>query len=387
VLLRHLSLRHYRNYAALDAAFQPGLVLLNGANAQGKTNLLEAIYLLATTKSGRARSDGELISWAERDPLSPTAFARVVGQVERGGADYTMEIVIREGGLEGQARKRFKLNGTERKAGEIVGTVHAVFFAPTDVDLIAGSPSVRRRFLDVMLCQLDVGYFRALSRYNKVIVQRNALLRQVREGAQPASSLTYWDNGLCEYGGQVVAQRAIAAGALAGIAAERHAELSGGLESLRVEYRPACVGAMADDLAAGGALGATEALRAGLVLQRGREIAAGMSLVGPHRDDLGFNVNDVDATAFGSRGQQRTATLAMKLGELAFMRSRSGEQPILLLDDATSELDPQRRAAILQVAREGRQTFVTSADGSSGTEFAAPAQRWEVSHGTLRLIG
>jgi DNA replication and repair protein RecF len=387
VLLRHLSLRHYRNYAALDAAFQPGLVLLNGANAQGKTNLLEAIYLLATTKSARARTDGDLISWAERDPLSPAAFARVVGQVERGGADYTMEIVIREGGAEGQTRKRFKLNGAERKAGEVVGTVHAVFFAPTDVDLVAGSPSVRRRFLDVMLCQLDVGYFRALSRYNKVVVQRNALLRQVREGTQPASSLSYWDNGLCEYGGRVVAQRAMAADALAESAAERHSALSGGLETLRVEYRPACAGISSGDLAAGGALAATEALRAAIALQRGREISAGMSLVGPHRDDLGFNVNDVDATAFGSRGQQRTATLAMKLGELAYMRSQSGEQPLLLLDDATSELDPRRRSAILQVAGEGRQTFVTSADGSSGTEFPAAAQRWEVSHGTLRLIG
>ncbi|MGH2346291.1 MAG: DNA replication/repair protein RecF [Chloroflexota bacterium] len=387
MLLRHLSLRHYRNYAALDAAFQPGLVLLHGANAQGKTNLLEAIYLLATTKSTRARNDGELISWAERDPLSPTAFARIVGQVERAGAEQAVEIVIREGSADGQTRKRFKLNGTERKASEVVGAVHAVFFAPTDVDLIAGSPSVRRRFLDVMLCQLDPAYFRALSRYNKVVVQRNALLRQVREGAQPAGSLAYWDNGLCDYGGRIVAQRAAATAALAEIAAERHYELSGGVEQLSVEYRPAAGPTAPSDLAAGGALAATEALRAGLAAQRGRDIAAGMSLVGPHRDDLGFAVNEVDATAFGSRGQQRTATLAMKLGELAFMSSRSGEQPILLLDDATSELDPARRAAILQVAGEGRQTFVTSADGSGGAEFPAGAQRWEVAHGTLRLIG
>jgi DNA replication and repair protein RecF len=386
VLLRHLSLRHYRNYAALDAAFQPGLVLLHGANAQGKTNLLEAIYLLATTKSTRARNDSELISWAERDPLSPTAFARIVGQIERGGAEQAVEIVIREGGTEGQTRKRFKLNGTERKASEIVGTVNAVFFAPSDVDLIAGSPSVRRRFLDVMLCQLDPAYFRALSRYNKVIVQRNALLRQVRDRTQPASSLTYWDDGLCDYGGRIVAQRAAATLALGEIATLRHYELSGQVEKLSVEYRPAAVSTAPSELASGGALAATEALRAALALQRGRDIAAGMSLVGPHRDDLGFAVNGVDAVAFGSRGQQRTATLAMKLGELAYMNQRSGEQPILLLDDATSELDPARRAAILQVAGEGRQTFVTSADGSGGAEFPGDAQRWEVTQGTLRLI-
>src|SRR6185437_16014082 len=138
----------------------------------------------------------------------------------------SLEIVIREGGTEGQTRKRFKLNGTERKASEIVGTVNAVFFAPADVDLIAGSPSVRRRFLDVMLCQLDPAYFRALSRYNKVIVQRNALLRQVRDRTQPAGSLTYWDDGLCDYGGRIVAQRAAATLALGEIATQRHHELS-----------------------------------------------------------------------------------------------------------------------------------------------------------------
>jgi len=386
VLLRHLSLRHYRNYVALDVAFQPGLVLLHGANAQGKTNLLEAIYLLATTKSSRTRTDSELISWAERDPLSPTAFARVVGQVERGGSEQSLEIVVREGGPEGQARKRFKLNGIERKASEIVGAVHAVFFSPTDVDLVAGSPSVRRRFLDVMLCQLDAGYFRALTRYNRAIVQRNALLRQIREGSQPAGSLSFWDDQLCEHGGLVVGCRSGATEDLARIAAERHLTLSGGQERLTVEYRPALGGVAVEGLAAGGALAAREALRRSLAAVRPRELAAGMSLAGPHRDDLAFSVNEVDATAFGSRGQQRTATLAMKLAELAHMRGQSGEQPILLLDDATSELDPPRREAILRAAAEGQQTFVTSADGAGAGEFSAAAQRWEVARGELRLM-
>jgi DNA replication and repair protein RecF len=387
VLLRHLSLRHYRNYVALDVAFQPGLILLHGANAQGKTNLLEAIYLLATTKSSRTRTDSELISWAERDPLSPTAFARVVGQVERGATEQSLEIVIREGGPEGQARKRFKLNGVERKASEVVGAVHAVFFSPTDVDLVAGSPSVRRRFLDVMLCQLDSGYFRALSRYNRVIVQRNALLRQIRERAQPASTLEYWDDQVCEHGGLVMGQRAAATGDLGRIGAEWHFVLSGEQERMQVEYIPALGGVAAEDLAAGGVLAAREALRRSLAAVRPRELAAALSLAGPHRDDLAFRVNEVDATAFGSRGQQRTATLAMKLAELAYMRGQSGEQPILLLDDATSELDPPRREAILKAASEGQQTFVTSADGAGADQFAAAAQRWEVSRGALRPMG
>ncbi|HVC81606.1 MAG TPA: DNA replication/repair protein RecF [Chloroflexota bacterium] len=386
MLIRHLSLRHYRNYVALDVAFQPGLILLHGANAQGKTNLLEAIYLLATTKSSRTRTDSELISWAERDPLSPTAFARIVGQVERGGTEQSLEIVIREGGPEGQARKRFKLNGVERKASEVVGAVHAVFFSPSDVDLVAGSPSTRRRFLDVMLCQLDPGYFRALTRYNRVIVQRNALLRQIRERTQPANALAFWDDQVCEYGGLIVGQRAIATEKLGRIGAEWHFVLSGEQERMQVEYTPALGGVTAEGLAAGGALAAREALRRGLAAVHPRELAAAVSLVGPHRDDLAFKVNEVDATAFGSRGQQRTATLAMKLAELAYMRGQSGEQPILLLDDATSELDPPRRAAILKAAAEGQQTFVTSADGAGADQFVT-AQRWEVSRGILRPLG
>jgi len=230
VLLRHLILQHYRNYGALDVTFDPGLVVLQGANAQGKTNLLEAIYLLATTKSGRARTDAELIAWHERDPLSEERFARVIGRVERAGGETTLEILIREGVGEGGARKRFKLNGAERRAGDVLGKVNAVFFAPADVDLVDGSPSVRRRYLDVMLCQVDPGYFRALSQYNRAILQRNALLRQVRERAQPPRALAPWDELLCEQGALIVATRAATVGELAEFAAERHAVLSAARE-------------------------------------------------------------------------------------------------------------------------------------------------------------
>ena len=387
MLLRHLQLQHYRNYASLDVTFQSGLVLLQGANAQGKTNLLEAIYMLATTKSQRARSDSDLISWTDRDPLSATAFARIVGRVERAANTLAIEILIREGGNESQARKRFKLNGVERKASEVVGSVTAVFFAPNDVDLVAGSPSVRRRYLDVMLCQIEPSYFRALARYNRAILQRNALLRQVRERAQPVQALEYWDEQLCEQGALVVGWRASAINDLAAIAAERHQALSDGLEQLHVGYKPALSAApTTEELAHGGALRALEALRSSLAGVREREIGAGVSLVGPHRDDLTFAVNEVDATAFGSRGQQRTATLALKLAELAYMRAHTGEQPILLLDDATSELDPRRRDAILQVACEGQQTFITSADGAGLGDLTAAAQRFEVERGTLRLL-
>ena len=386
MLLRSLQLEHFRNYTHLEETFEPGLVLLEGANAQGKTNLLEAIYLLATTKSVRARTDTELIGWGDRDPLSPVGFARVVGRVERGHGQFTLDVVIREGAAEGGgARKRFRLNGQDRRAGDVLGRVNAVFFSPSDVDVVDGSPSVRRRYLDVMLCQVDAAYVRTLNQYNRVILQRNALLRQVRERQQPASELSFWDQSLCEYGALLMAARAAAIADLARTAGEQHAALSGGLEALSLQYRPGLPEAGDFDLA-GGAPAALDALRAGLQAVRGREIASGMSLVGPHRDDLLLAVDGMAAGAYGSRGQQRTATLALKLAELAYMRGHTGEGPILLLDDATSELDPRRRAAILAVAASGQQTFMTSADGVGLGALPPAAQRWEVQHGTLRRL-
>jgi len=362
-------------------------MVLQGANAQGKTNLLEAIYMLATTKSQRIRADADLISWADRDPLSAQAFARIVGRVERSGSSQVLEIVIREGGAEGQARKRFKLNGTERRANEILGHVNAVFFSPTDVDLVAGSPSVRRRYLDVMLCQVDAGYVRALSRYNRTLLQRNALLKQVRDRLQAIGTLEYWNEQLCEYGAQVVASRAAAIAELASAASPWHAQLSGNSEQLSVEYRPALPEPPDPTrLAQTGPLYSFGLLKSALEQLAAREVAAGMSLAGPHRDDLTISINSVDATAFASRGQQRTAALALKLSELAYMRVHGGDHPVLLLDDATSELDERRRGAILAAAAEGEQTFVTGADPSDFAGLPSTSRRWQVVNGTLESL-
>jgi DNA replication and repair protein RecF len=262
-----------------------------------------------------------------------------------------------------------------------------VFFSPTDVDLIAGSPSVRRRYLDVMLCQVDPAYFRALNRYNRALLQRNSLLRQVRDGLQPAQGLDYWDSQITEHGAVVIALRASAVRDLAVVAASSHADLSSGIENLSVRYKPALPQAdVSDDVLSGVALASHFVLKTTIESLRSREIAAGMSLAGPHRDDLSFTVNDVDVTAFGSRGQQRTATLALKLAELEYMRAHAGEQPVLLLDDAMSELDERRRHAILAVASAGQQTFVTSADATVFTELSRATQRWSVEAGTLRPV-
>ena len=397
MLLNRLTLDHYRNYVHLDVRFGEGVVLLHGANAQGKTNLLESIYLLATTKSARTRSDADLITWGASDALAPLAFARIGAHVERRTGGIDLEIVVLPDGeraapasratSRGQppgetaqgARKRFKANGVPRRAGEVLGQVNAVLFAPTDVDIVAGSPSLRRRYLDVILCQVSRSYYRALQGYNKAVLQRNSLLRQVRDRQQPPDTLLYWDGKLVDHGTHVVVHRAEAVAQLSCSAADIHERLSGGHERLDVSYLSSV------PLEGQNAAGVRGAFEAELAAQRPRELAAGICLVGPHRDDLGFSSGGVDVTAFGSRGQQRSAALAIKLAELAYIRREAGEWPILLLDDATSELDAMRRAAVLELAREHPQVFITTAEPEHmARAFDGTPQVWRVEAGTLR---
>ena len=307
--LESLALDHFRNYERLRVGFEAGVVILQGENAQGKTNLLEAIYMLATTKSSRARSDAELISWhaaAAANPLAPTTFARVVARVHRHAGPADVEILVRDtpsatSGTDEEDEqapppsspaklpKRFKLNGVIRRAGEMLGQVTAVFFAPTDVEIVSGSPQLRRRYLDITLCQLSQPYYRALQMYNRVISQRNALLRQVREGRQPADTLEYWDDLFLEHGSYLMACRREAVAALSREAATIHTRLSGGRESLQLVYRPALGEASA---AVAAEQGRAASLREPFAREMGRlrrrEVTQGVSLLGPHRDDLSF---------------------------------------------------------------------------------------------------
>ena len=392
MLLERLTLDHYRNYARLEARFGEGVIVLQGANAQGKTNLLEAIYLLATTRSARTRTDADLITWGPPDPFSPQPFARVTAHVARERGPIDMEIVVvqetgdgaRPAGTNGNggstARKRFKVNGVPRRAGEVLGQVNAVLFAPTDVDIVAGSPSLRRRYLDVILCQVHPSYYRALQGYNKVLLQRNSLLRQVRERQQPPETLLFWNGKLVEHGTLIVAQRAEAVAHLSTSATEMHERVSGGRERLEMAYVSSV------PLEGNAAAGVRGAFEAELAAQRGRELAAGVSLVGPHRDDLNFSTADVDVTLFGSRGQQRSVALAIKLAELAYIRREAGEWPILLLDDATSELDAMRRAAVLELAREHQQVFLTTPETEHvGHLFEGVTQVFGVEAGALHV--
>jgi DNA replication and repair protein RecF len=383
--LTHLSLHNVRNFVRLDFDLPPGVTVLLGDNAQGKTNFLEAIYYLATSRSPYASADRELVNWltAEQEPLP---YARLVGRVARGTGELTIEITLTQQENNGSSyRKQIRLNGAGRRAMDLLGQFNVVLFLPEDIALVSGSPAGRRRYLDAMLCQIDPPYCRALSRYNQVVTQRNALLRDLRERGGDAGQLVFWDERLVEHGTCLVTRRQEALLALDELAHAVHAELTEGTEGLHLHYVPS-VEIQGPDAA--GEVGAT--FRWQLQALRQREIAAGVTLLGPHRDEVRFLIDDIDAGIYGSRGQQRTAALALKLAEVDLMRREAGEYPVLLLDDVLSELDAHRRRFLLHRLASGdgpQQAIITTTDLHSLSDtFLTSCQLWRVQMGRLERM-
>jgi DNA replication and repair protein RecF len=387
--IRRLTLSNFRNYRSQELDLPQGPVLLLGDNAQGKSNLLEAVFLLATTRSERAQTDGELVHWDALD--DPQPVARVTAEVERADGTLQLEVIVvgrpkGDGPARTPASKRLRVNGLPRNRSGAVGQLIAVLFSTEDMTLIGGAPSDRRRYLDVTLSQLEPAYLRALQRYNKVIAQRNALLKRIKEGEAQAEELSFWDDELSREGAVVIAQRASAVEALAKHARDAHLRLSDGQEELGIAYQPrleAWDGARAAR-APSGELEA--ALRDAFEAGRRRDIGAGLTLSGPHRDDLAFTLNGVAAASFASRGQQRTAALSLRLAEARFMAERRGDLPVVLLDDVLSELDEARRRAVLESLGEWDQLLITSTDADRfGEGLPANAAVFRVRAGTVTL--
>jgi DNA replication and repair protein RecF len=358
--LKRLKLRHFRTYDDLDLRLLPGVTLLHGPNAAGKTNILEAVFCLGTTKSFRTRSDRELISWDPQEEPVPR-FARLDGDAEARGGPVRVEMAIAEqparGPVEISVRKQFKLNGRSVRAGDVVGEIKVVLFSPDDVDLVTGSPSLRRRFMDLTLCQIDHRYLRLLQEYGRVVVQRNSLLQRLRGRPDPATLLEFWDEKLVATGVEIMTIRKGMLRVLNEFAREAYTDLSGLGEELRIIYQPSLEGA-----ADAGEAHLAEMFRGRLSQLQTKEIYQGVTLVGPHRDDLQFLVNDRDAQAYGSRGQQRSVALSLRLAELRYMTNRTGEQPILLLDEAMAELDEDRRRLLLRLMETHPQVLVTTSN-------------------------
>lgn len=368
MFVRRLQLTSFRNYRELDLNLEPGHHLFLGDNAQGKSNLLEAVYLLATARSSRAGSDGELIGPQSESALQP--FARVQASVERqdGGVQLEALIVGASADLPAGARagKRLRVNGIPRRAVDLVGQLRAVLFTADDLDIVSGQPSTRRQYLDAAISQVDRGYYAALQRYGRILQQRNASLRRIREGLAGQDELALWDQGLVREGAIVIAARHRACKRLVDLAYQSHWTLSGAAqETLALAYEPRLGdewrGLLPDDSSPT----AFEPLfAAALASQRRREIAAGLSLVGPHRDDLSISLDGAPAATFASRAQVRTAALSLRLAEAHLIAEDAGDPPVLLLDDIVSELDAKRRRSVLEGIAAFDQVWFTATDTS-----------------------
>lgn len=405
--LKHLSLANFRNFVRLELDLPPTVTLLQGDNAEGKTNLLEAIALLSTARSPRTTADREWLSWhADREPVP---YARLEGVLEQEGEETRLEMVLVPTGnasANGPTfRKQILVNGLACRALDLVGTLKVVLFMPEDVDLVAGSPSARRRFLDIALCQVDRRYCRTLSRYLKVVERRNALLRQLRESGGDAGQLEFWDRELVQSGSYLIARRWAVLARLDLHAGEVHGQVAGPEARLRLGYLsevpltgegqpkvkrrsgPTSPAAALGDAAAVAQEQVADAFWQRLKGLRDQERGAGLTLVGPHRDDFQFLLAGKNLRAYGSRGQQRTAALALRLAEVEVMKEETGQTPVLLLDDVMSELDRTRREYLLRVLDGAAQAIVTTTDWDDfAPAFRARVHRLKVEAGEVRQV-
>jgi DNA replication and repair protein RecF len=403
VYLSHLSITNFRNFSRLELDLTQGITLLQGLNAQGKTSFLEAVAYLSTSRSLLAGAERELVHWLARE--EPLPFARLVGDlVAAGGRKQRIEITLVQSSTSNAGapllRKEVRVNGVSRRAIDLVGQMPTVLFLPQDVELISGSPSVRRRYLDIALCQMQHDYCRSLSAYNKVLDQRNALLKTLRDQGGPREQLAFWDEQLVAQGSLLMARRAAFVAELEDEANFRQQALTDGRERLHVRYLPSLepngngespVGDETLTLRepsplylAGDQASIVTVFQTALARTRQREVSAGMSLLGPHRDDVQFTAQGRDLRTYGSRGQQRTAALSVKLGEVAIMQRALGAPPLLLLDDVMSELDGSRRALLLQALDGVQQALVTTTDWADFTpEFRSKARCLHVVEGRI----
>lgn len=396
--LEHLSLQNFRNYARLEVTLPDGPILLHGANAQGKTSLLEAIYYLATARSPYTATDRQLINWGAEQDVLP--FAKVSAQVVLASGLYNrVEITLTyapESANGARLNKEIRVNGVARRAMDLIGQVNVVMFLPQDLALIEGPPPERRRYLNVTLCQTDAIYCQALAQFEKVLGQRNALLKRIADGESRPDELDFWDEQITASGGVIVAGRQRLLRELEIKARRVHADLSGGAEDLELRYQPGFLatpnnsGQLSFDvpgLDLNRQISAAEIARQygqRLAQTRGEEIARGMTLSGPQRDELRLLVNGRDLGLFGSRGQARTAVMALKLAELYWMRDTLGEWPILLLDEVVAELDSDRRAYLLSRISGVSQALLTTTEPDIFTEdFLRQAARWQIHQGQI----
>ena len=354
--IKSAKLNHFRNYETCEFTPCTGVNVLLGDNGQGKTNLLEAIYLCCTGRSHRTHSDKDLIRY-------DADFASVYVESEKTDGSHQVEVIMPASG-----KRRIKIAGREAsRSGELMGHVTGVLFSPEDLRTVKDGPAERRRMIDMTLAQLRPAYYYALQRYNRALKQRNEALRAAAISPSIIDTLDMWDEQIASVGAELMRQRRDYIMKLSAIASETYLEIAGGRETLSVSYQPNVTSG--DD---------AQSIMDALFTARGSDLRRMTTSVGPHRDEILLAIDGREVRTFGSQGQQRTTALSLRLSELSVMRDEMGEWPVLMLDDVMSELDPSRRRQLIR-RLDGIQTIVTCTDEEdlAGAEIGAA---WRV-HG------
>lgn len=361
MIIKKLALSNFRNYEKLDISLSPGINIFYGNNAQGKTNILESIYLCCTTKSHRGSKDREMIRFGQDD-------SHIRMFIENEGVTHKIDMHLKRGSSKGAAIDMIPV----RRSGELFGLVKVVCFSPEDLSIIKNGPDKRRRFIDMELCQLDKIYLHDISSYNKVVNQRNNLLKQIYGGNGDLGLLDIFDEQMTAYGTRIIKRRRDFLSMLSNLTSPVHRSITGGKEDLKLIYDP-CVDE--DDFSEK------------LAKSRDRDIRMKVSQIGPHRDDFIFYTDDIDIRKYGSQGQQRSAALSLKLAEINMIKKITDNDPILLLDDVLSELDTHRQKCLLDSIKD-IQAIVTCTGLDEFIENHVDADLiYEVENGSVKAYG
>ncbi len=332
MIIKSLEIADYRNYDSLHIDFSSGTNILYGDNAQGKTNILEAIYMSATTKSHKGTKDKDVVNFRKEE-------AHIRTYLEKEGIETRVDMHLRKNKSKGIAIDGQKI----KKAAQLLGLLNVVFFSPEDLSIIKNGPAERRRFVDMELCQLDQFYLYNLNNYNKIVNQRNKLLKDMYFNPSLRDTLNIWDSQLISFGSKIIERRQLFVEQLNEIILEIHRKLSGGRENLVIQYEPDVL---------------IDEYEKKMSLNQERDVKLKQTSTGPHRDDFSFVVGDIDIRKFGSQGQQRTAALSLKLSEIELVKKMTRDNPVLLLDYVLSELDSNRQNYLLSTIGD-IQTIIT----------------------------
>lgn len=342
--IKHISLKDFRNYEHEEIELNQGVNIFYGQNAQGKTNIIESIYLLSTGKSHRSQKDNELIRWNSDDSKIKITY-------EKENQYDTLEVYLKK-----NQRKAIKHNGVKlNKTGELLGNLITVIFSPDHMKIIKEGPAERRRFIDILLSQVKPGYFYNLSQYVKLLTQRNNLLLQAKNDPKVIDTIGIWDQQLIDYGSKIIKMRIEFLKMIEGYANEVHKSITNNKEELKLTYKSSF------DYSEQGENQIKEVFQRELDRFRSVDIKRGVTHKGPHRDDILFHINGMEVKTYGSQGQQRTTLLSLKIAELQFMNYETDSYPILLLDDVFSELDTERQRFLMKFI-SNIQTFITCTD-------------------------